>query len=657
MIKKNDMKNSKFLFYGCLMLFTVTSLLAKDYKIKSPDGRNKAVVQIDKEINLLVTLGSSELFSINNLYMKLEDGRILGASKVIGSDQKYFMDLIHPTLKEKVAEIKDEYNELRINFKPSYTLVIRAYNTGIAYRFETGFELDIVVSTENLEVNFNDENDYYFQSSESFNSSYETPYQFKKMDEISTTDLIGLPLLAMTKQGARILITESDLEDYPGLWLKNNRKSFVSTHPGYPKELISTNDAYRVGQIKEHENFIAKTNGKRSFPWRLFIIAANDQELLTNTMVYQLAQPLEIEDPSWIESGIVTFDWWARRSIYGVDFKAGVNTETAKYFIDFADEYGFKYFLFDDGWTDQGDVSKINPELDMEEVVKYAKNKNIKIMLWAIWSAFEKDWQGNFDRFEEWGISGIKFDFMNRDDQKMVQFYHKVAKEAAKRKMVINFHGAYKPTGLRRAYPNIITREALIEFEYNGWTSGANPEHHNLLPYLRMVTGPMDYIPFTTNNSQKKDFRNNGDRPMGLGTRAHSMALSIILESPMQMLPDSPSDYYREKECTTFFSQLKVEWDEIKVLEAKVGDYTIIARRNGKDWYIGGITDWESRDFKISFNFLGEGNYTMEYIEDGINADVTAKDYKLNKMEVNKASNIEIHMAKGGGWLAKLIKN
>ena len=387
MIKKNDMKNSKFLFYGCLMLFTVTSLLAKDYKIKSPDGRNKAVVQIDKEINLLVTLGSSELFSINNLYMKLEDGRILGASKVIGSDQKYFMDLIHPTLKEKVAEIKDEYNELRINFKPSYTLVIRAYNTGIAYRFETGFELDIVVSTENLEVNFNDENDYYFQSSESFNSSYETPYQFKKMDEISTTDLIGLPLLAMTKQGARILITESDLEDYPGLWLKNNRKSFVSTHPGYPKELISTNDAYRVGQIKEHENFIAKTNGKRSFPWRLFIIAANDQELLTNTMVYQLAQPLEIEDPSWIESGIVTFDWWARRSIYGVDFKAGVNTETAKYFIDFADEYGFKYFLFDDGWTDQGDVSKINPELDMEEVVKYAKNKNIKIMLWAIWSA------------------------------------------------------------------------------------------------------------------------------------------------------------------------------------------------------------------------------------------------------------------------------
>ena len=642
-----------------IMCFASVYLLAaKEYKLSSPNGKIQTTIAIDKGIGLDVIQDGISLFSIKNIAMVLDDGRILGNNTSIRRAKvRAYDQLIIPQIREKFAKIKDVYNELRIDFKGSYSLLVRAYDNGISYRFVTNFKNDITVISENMEVQTQSNDEFYFQRSKTFNSSYETPYEFMKMDQISEDGYIGLPILVMANKGSRILITESDLEDYPGMWLqKSKNNTFISALAGYPLEFIKSDNAYGDGQVKKHANFIAKTNGSRSFPWRLFAIAESDADLLTNTLVYQLAKPLQIKDPSWIKSGVVTFDWWGKMGVYGTDFKAGVNTATAKYFIDFAEKFGFEYFLFDDGWTDLGDLSKINPELDMEEIITYAKSKNIKIMLWAIWSAFEKDWEGNFDRFEKWGISGIKFDFMNRDDQKMVQFYHKAAKEAAKRKMVLNFHGAYKPTGLRRAYPNVITREGLIEFEYNASTAKAHPDHHNLLPYIRMVTGPMDYIPYTTNNAQKKDFRPVVDKPMGQGTRAHSMALSIILESPMRMLPDSPSDYYRESECTEFYSKLPVVWDDIKVLEAKVGDYTIIARRSGKDWYVGAITDWDTRDFELSFDFLDDGNYKMEFIEDGLNADMTAKDYNIRTQNITKDSKTKIHLEKGGGWLARITK-
>lgn len=648
----------KTLLTVILCFASVYIFAAKEYELKSPNGRIQVSVSLNDGIGISVKDGIVPLFSVKNITMNLGDGLVLGNNiHVKKTKVTAHNELIVPLIKEKVAEIKDVYNELKIDFKGSYTILIRAYDNGISYRFIINFKSQITVISESMEVQTQPDDDFYFQKSKSFNSSYETPYEFMKMEQLSSDDYLGFPFLIMQPNGTRILITESDLEDYPGMWLKKTKNNTLfSTHAGYPLEFIKSDNAYGDGQVKKHADFIAKTKGSRSFPWRLFIVAENDVDLLTNTLVYQLAKPLQIEDPSWITPGVVTFDWWGKQSTYGVDFKAGVNTETAKYFIDFAEKFGFEYFLFDDGWTDQGDLSKITPELDMEEVIAYAKSKNVKIMLWAIWSAFEKDWKGNFDRFEKWGIAGIKFDFMNRDDQEMVRFYHRAAKEASKRKMVLNFHGAYKPTGLRRAYPNVITREGLIEFEYNGWTDEANPDHHNLLPYLRMVTGPMDYIPYTTNNAQEKDFRKMGDKPMGQGTRAHSMALSVILESPMRMLPDSPSDYYRELECTEFYSKIPVEWDEIEVLEAKAGDYTIIARKRGEDWFVGAITDWDARNFEISFNFLEDGNYKMEFIEDGPNAGTVAKDYKIRTQEITDKSRIKIQLAPGGGWIARITK-
>ncbi len=644
--------------YLIILLFVINPSFGKELKLTSPDNKTEVVLNFDSGIKLTTFYQSKRLFYIDNISLDISGIDFnMGIKKIKKTKEIYIKQEIYPEIREKYKVITDEYNELSINFKSNYAIIVRAYNNGIAYRFQTTFSDSVEVIKENLALHFAELDSVYFQKSETFNSSYETPYQHKSLNEVTKDGYCGLPLLVKKSDGVNVLVTESDLEEYPGLWLKGTGRSVLtSAHAGYPVSFKYEGNAYGQGQVEQHANFIAKTAGNRSFPWRIFAIANDDAALISNTLVYQLAKPMKIKDPSWIETGIITFDWWGRRNIYGTDFKSGVNTATAKYFIDFASEFGFEYFLFDDGWSAQDDLFAINPDLDMEEVLAYANEKDVKIMLWVIWNTFEKQKEKAWVQFEKWGISGIKFDFMNRDDQKMVQFYHEIARESAKRKMVIDFHGAYKPAGLRRSYPNVLTREALIEFEYNGWTAHDTPIHHNLLPYIRMVAGPMDYIPFTTRNAQKNDFRPVGDYPMGQGTRAHAMALFVVLESPMQMLPDSPSDYYRERECTEFISKIPVEWDDLKVIHAKIGEYTMLARKNGNNWYIGAITNWESKTLELSFDFLDDGEYKMEIIEDGINADTRAIDYRKKARTISKEDVIIINLAHGGGWVARLIK-
>ena len=640
----------------CILLTNISS--GKEFTVFSPDKNIEAVLTLDSKIGMIARYQSLELFKLEDITLEIEGKDFAsGIKKIKKAESSSISRKIHPPIKEKYHEINEEFNELTIRFRGNYSLTVRMYNEGIAYRFQTFFPDSMVVNRENLLLHFEEQDSLYFQKSATFNSSYETPYQFDAISDISTDGFCCLPALVKKPNGVNVLILESDLEDYPGLWLKGSgNSSLESAHAGYPAALKYEGSAYGHGQVKSHENYIARTTGTRSFPWRIFAISKSDAGLISNNLVYQLAKPSQVEDMSWIKPGVVTFDWWGRRGIYGTDFKSGINTETAKYFIDFSAAFGFKYFLFDDGWSKSDDLFAINPDLDMEEVMAYAKKKDVKIMLWVIWNTFLEQEQKAWDQFEEWGISGIKFDFMNRDDQQMVQFYHQVAKEAARRKMVIDFHGAYKPAGLRRMYPNVLTREALIEFEYNGWTEYDTPEHHNLLPYIRMVAGPGDYIPYTTQNAQKKNFRPVGDIPMGMGTRAHSMALFVIMASPMQMLPDSPSDYYREKECTEFISRIPVEWDDMKVLEAKIGEHTVLARKNGDDWYLGAITNWYPKEFDITFDFLEDGEYQMEFIEDGINADTRAIDYLKRSKTITKGDSINIKLAPGGGWVARLVK-
>ena len=642
-------------FWLGAFFYSITAF-PQEYSVISPDQKIKASVQVGSGISFKLYFSDKELFTGEKLALDIDGAGILGQDPQIKDITITNMHRnVIPEVREKVDTIPEQFQELRIDFQQNFSLVFRAYNNGFAYRFLTHYDQEIIVKKETLQLLFDEDDQAIYQKEDNFVSSYETPYIEGPLSEIEKDQLCLLPYLVAKKNGPKLLITESDLVDYPGMWLVGSATSALhSTFPAYPLELAYAGSIYSHGKVKKTADHIAKTKGERSFPWRIFAVAEKDGDLLSNQLVYLLASPSKLNDVSWIEPGVITFDWWGRRNIYNVDFKAGINTETAKYFIDFASDFGIEYFLFDDGWTSNENLFDIHPDLDMKEVIAYAHEKKVKIMLWLIWSTFAKQMEEALDLYEQWGIAGLKIDFMNRDDQQMVNFYHKVARETAKRKMVVDFHGAYKPAGLRRNYPNILTREGLVEFEYNGWTSYPTPDHHNVLPYIRMVTGSMDYIPCTMNNATKGNFRPVGDRPMGQGTRAHAIALFIVLESPMQMLPDSPSDYYRERTCMDFIAKLPVEWDELKVLEAKIGDYTVLARRNGSDWYLAAITDWDQREFDISFDFLGEGKFEMEYIQDGINADTRAIDYEKYIEIISRTHKKKIRLASGGGWVARI---
>ncbi len=645
------------------ILLLISSLLLginvypQKYGLTSPDGKLTAGIEIDNGIYVALLKGRNAVIRIGNI--SLENSYVPEMNpgfRVQRTSGRSVNETVIPEIREKEAAYVNSYNELEIKFRGNYAITFRLFNEGLAYRFAISGKDSLRIVKENLDLYFASGDSLRFQSSETFNSAYETPYEHQRVQEIKTGRLISLPLLAEKTDGTFLMVTESDLYDYPGLWFQGTGQSkLTAVNPPYPESLTTTGSTYDRNQVAGSLNYIGRVKGTRTFPWRIFAVAENEKALIGNNMVYLLSSPCALKDVSWIKPGVVLFDWWGKHNIYGVDFKSGVNTETARYFIDFCAENGFRYFLFDDGWSARDNLLQVVPGLNMEEVTAYAKSKGVDVMLWMVWHTLEKQWDEAFSQFERWGIKGIKVDFMNRDDQPMVMYYERVAREAAGKKMIVDFHGAYKPCGLSRKYPNVLTREALIEFEYNGWTSHDDPVHHNLLPYIRMFTGAMDYIPATMRNSTKENFRAVGDYPMGQGTRAHAMALFVILSSPLTMLPDSPSDYYREKECTDFIRNIPVVWDETELLEGKIAEYTVIARRSGNEWFVGAITDWNERVVELKTDFLKEGRFKLEAIQDGINAGKRAEDYKRIETEFRAGDILKLHLASGGGWVARIV--
>lgn len=638
-----------------LSIFFCTAGKAQKYSLVSPDSKLSVEIENDQQgIRLKMLNGADKVLDLSDLGM-VTSQKIADPLQVKKTKRNAVNEVITPSIRERSKTYRNEYNELVMTFKSNQSLTFRLFNEGLAYRFSTAANDSLIVFRETLNIQFQEGDSVRFQSGKSFNSSYEQPYEFKKLNELDLAKLYNLPILVEKQNGQFVMITESDLYNYPGLWLKSTGASQITaTHPHYPKTLINTKSRYSSRQVGETYDYIARVAGQRTYPWRIFAVADQEDGLINNNMVYLLASPTELKDLSWVKPGVVMFDWWAKNNIYGVDFKAGINTETAKYFIDFCAEKGFRYFLFDDGWSPKEDLLHPVSGLNMEEVTAYAKTKGVDVMLWVIWNTMIEQWEEAFDQFERWGIKGIKTDFMNRDDQQMVEFYEAMASKTAEKKMVLNFHGAYKPAGLSRKYPNVLTREALIEFEQSGVSYHDNPEHHNLLPYIRMFTGAMDYIPATMRNANKNNFKPLNDYPMGWGTRAHSMAMFIILNSPMTMLPGSPSDYYREKECTDFLAKIPVEWDETRLLAGKISKYTVLARRSGTEWHIGAITNEDQRIIELSTDFLKPGKYQIEIIEDGINAATAATDYKLSQRQINAGETLKLELAPGGGWLARI---
>jgi alpha-glucosidase len=450
-----------------------------------------------------------------------------------------------------------------------------------------------------------------------------------------------------------VAITEADLLDYPGMYLTGTRGPGLSAlFPAVALKEQKVDD--RTVRVTERADYIAQTTGPRSFPWRVLVIAGKDSDLIENETVYKLATPCKLTNISWIRPGKVAWDWWNANNIYGVDFRAGVNTETYKYYIDFASRYGIEYIILDEGWYPLGNLLANSPGMDVDELFRYAKKKGVGIIPWVTWKTLEDQLQPALERFAKWGAVGIKVDFMQRDDQGMVNYYEKIAQEAAKRHLLVDFHGAYKPTGLRRTYPNVITSEGVKGLEHNKWSTDVTPEHNVTLPFLRMLAGPMDYTPGAMLNAQQKHFAICFDRPMSQGTRCHQLAMYVVYESPVQMLADNPSNYLREAECMEFLAKVPSVWDETRALDAKVADYVLVARRSGKEWYVGAMTDWTGRALTADLSFLGKGSYTAQIYQDGVNADRYAGDYKKVSRTVTAKDKLQIQLAPGGGWAARI---
>jgi len=401
---------------------------------------------------------------------------------------------------------------------------------------------------------------------------------------------------------------------------------------------------------------MAKTAGTREFPWRVLVVAAADTTLLDTDIVYRLASESRIGDTSWIRPGKVAWDWWNFNNIYGVPFRAGVNTDTYKHYIDFAAENGIEYVILDEGWYKLGDLMTQMPGIDMEAIAAHARQKKVGLVMWVIWKTLDLQLAQALDQFEKWGVKGIKVDFMQREDQWMVNYYERVAREAAKRHLLVDFHGAYKPTGLYRTYPNVVTSEGVLGLEQSKWGDLASPDNAVTFPFMRMMAGPVDYTPGAMMNATKADFKPVFNRPVSQGTRCQQLAMYVVYESPLQMLADSPSNYRREPESLAFLAGVPTVWDETKVLSAAIGEHILVARRSGTAWYVGAMTNWSARDLEVPLSFLGEGTWEADIFKDGPNADRAAVDYAREKRAVGASDRLRIHLAPGGGWVARISR-
>ena len=621
------------------------------YSLRSPDKRIEVRIQTSDRIRYGVLLNGKPLLSDSTVSININQTTLGLSPKVKVAKQQSVDREIEPPVRQKFAHIRENYNELRLEMEGNYALVFRAYNEGAAYHFETSLpDREVKVYSEEANFNFADDYHVYYPQEESFFSHNEREFRYLLLKNISTTTIASLPPVVDAVDGIKIAIGEADLEDYPGLWLRGTGGSGLSAiFPPYPLKEELVKDNYKVAEAAD---YIAVTRGTRTFPWRVLGIAGKDGDLITNQLVYLLEKPSQIENTSWIKPGKVAWDWWNANNIYGVDFKSGMNTETYKYYIDFAAKYGIEYIIIDEHWSPLGNLLEVVPEINMKELTAYARQKHVGIILWVFWKTLDDQLEPALNQFEKWGIKGIKVDFMKRDDQKVINFYHRVCREAAKRKMVVDLHGAVRSAIMTRTWPNLLTAEGVRGLEQSKTKDITDPEHDVTIPFTRMFLGPMDYTPGAMRNAAKNSFAPIRETPMSQGTRCHQLAMYVVYESPLQMLADSPSNYLREQEMMEFLGPVPTVWDETRIIAAKLGDYVVVAHRNGNVWYVGAMTDWTARELEIDFSFLPKGSFQMESYQDGVNADRYGDDYKKVNRRVNRTTKLPIHVAEGGGWAA-----
>ena len=661
------MKNNKKLCLAILSLLLLignASLAAKEkkYVLSSPDGTLKVEISAGNELVYQVMHGNDTILSHSNIALVLEDGTIVGRTpRITGERRKKIKDNIESPF-YRFKEFVATGNELDLKLKGGFGIIFRAYNEGVAYRFYTTQSSDIIIKEEQAEFNFKEDYTAYLpyttNDKKPMVMAYQNVYDITPLSK-AQPKLAFLPV-TVDCGSVKLTLLESDLEAYPGMFVQSQQGKYglKGVFAPYPAKT----DFYpwrKQEYVTETTDFISRSRGSRSYPWRVLAITEKDTDMPVNNLVYALASPNRIGDTSWIKTGKVAWDWWNDWNLKGVPFKAGINMDTYKYYIDFASRNGLEFIVLDEGWYDpkSGDMLTVIPELDLPELIAYGKSKGVEIVLWTVFNVLDSQLEAACKKYADMGIKGFKVDFLDRDDQTAVEMVYRIAEMTARYKLTLDLHGIYKPTGINRTYPHIINFESVFGMEEVKWTDIKNnmPLYDVTFPYIRMMAGPVDYTPGAMRNATKADWRAMYYTPASMGTRCHQLAAYIVHDSPFTMLCDAPTNYLNEQECVDFMASLPVEVDSTFIASGELGKYIVTVRKKDVNWYIGGMTNWDERDVQLDFSFLPEGmSYTAVLFKDGVNANKQAEDYRKETIRINKDSRLTLHLASGGGFAMKL---
>lgn len=663
----NLLKSVVFCF---ISIFITTQVCGAERKFKvcSPSQALCIEVSVGETVSYTLSNGGSVLLDPSPISVTLADGRVAGVDAKLKGTARRVVNEIIPTPIYRKSEVENKYNELTLKFN-GYDIVFRAYDEGMGYRFEFTGKKPFVVVNEQATFSFPVDGKAYIpyvkpdhgtQRDQQFWNSFENTYSVTDLSKWEQGRLSFLPILVESCDKAKLCITESDLLDYPGMYLypEAGNNTLSGVFAPYPRELMQGGHNQLESIVKSAEGYIAKFDGAAKLPWRVIAVSTDDRQLAANDLVCAMASRPE-GDFAWVKPGKVAWDWWNDWNISGVDFKSGINNETYKYYIDFAAANGIEYVILDEGWTVLGtaDLMQVIPEIDLKMLVDYAASKKVGIILWAGFWGFNRDIEGVCKHYSQIGVKGFKVDFMNRDDQQMVDFHHRAAQIAAKYKLMVDFHGSYKPAGINITYPNVINFEGVHGLEQMKWSADADQVIYDVtIPFIRQLAGPMDYTQGAMRNAVMTSYRPIFSEPMSQGTRCRQLAQYVVFESPLNMLCDAPTNYLRETESLEFIAQIPTTWDQTIVLEGAVGEYIVTARRKGDVWYVGGMTDWKQREFMLDLSLLGDSQYNAEVFIDGENAYRVASDYKKYQTMV-KDNKMVIKAAPGGGFAMKLTKS
>jgi len=648
------------LLIACLSsIFALPNPIPGTFDCHSPDGTVTLHVKVGADVQWSAEQDGQPILLPSTIALHLATGETLGENPKVTGVQTLPIDNSFNPINYKEATIKDQCTQLTLTCKGDYALVFRVYNDAVAYRFVTRRKGELIVTNEDANFNFAADDKAFipiqwdYRRGKNFNSSFEALYHEITLSQFPKDSLAFLPLLVDIGQDKKVVITEADLDDYPGMYLHLNetQKGLSGVYAPYPLDA----QLYSINYIPGNRaDYIAKTTGTRNFPWRVIAISRQDKELLGQNIIQKLAAPSKLADPSWIKPGQVAWDWWNDWNITHVDFKAGINTATYKYYIDFAAANHLQYIIMDEGWSNDLDLLQIKPVIKLQEIIDYGKQKGIGVILWATWYAINRQMDTVFPKYAAMGIKGFKIDFIDRDDQVAIASTYAIAEKAAKYKLLVDYHGTSKPTGLPRTWPNVIGYEGVKGLENFKWADEDQPRYVVSIPFIRMLAGPMDYTPGAMRNATKANYRPINNNPMAKGTRCQQLAEYIVFDAPLQMLSDNPTIYKREQECTDFIASIPTTFDATVPLDGRVGEWLALAHRKGKDWFVAAMTDWTPREVTLDFGFLPEGAYEAEIFKDGVNADRDATDYKKEVIRIKRGDKLKIGLAPGGGWAAHL---